>query len=151
MVKTGGGIDYDGFLLLWQDRSYQDEEVYVSQPLGFVDPDHPKKVTPKTSHLNAMKRIFKYLKGKPNLGLWYPRDSSFNLEAYSNSDYTGANLDRKSTTGVTFLGSKINLMECNETNIVAYYTTEAEYVVLDKLLWTIMWIRIKCGTMVSIS
>ncbi|GKD71333.1 putative ribonuclease H-like domain-containing protein, partial [Tanacetum coccineum] len=47
-------------------------------------------VTPKTSHLNAMKRIFKYLKGKPNLGLWYPRDSSFNLEAYSNSDYTGA-------------------------------------------------------------
>ncbi|GKB24526.1 hypothetical protein Tco_0863927 [Tanacetum coccineum] len=40
-------------------------------------------VTPKTSHLNAVKRIFKYLKGKPNLGLWYPRESSFDLEAYS--------------------------------------------------------------------
>ncbi|GJV56027.1 ribonuclease H-like domain-containing protein [Tanacetum coccineum] len=39
-------------------------------------------VTPKTSHLNAVKRIFKYLKGKPNLGLWYPRESSFDLEAY---------------------------------------------------------------------
>ncbi|GJT04250.1 putative ribonuclease H-like domain-containing protein [Tanacetum coccineum] len=57
------------------------------------------QVTPKTSHLNVMKRIFRYLNGKPKLGLWYPRVSSFDLEAYSDSDYTGANLDRKSTTG----------------------------------------------------
>ncbi|GJV10795.1 hypothetical protein Tco_1352336 [Tanacetum coccineum] len=56
-------------------------------------------VTPKTSHLNAVKRIFKYLKGKPNLGLWYPRESPFDLEAFSDSDYGGSNLDRKSTTG----------------------------------------------------
>ncbi|GJR17395.1 putative ribonuclease H-like domain-containing protein [Tanacetum coccineum] len=56
-------------------------------------------VTPKTSHLSAVKRIFRYLKGKPKLGLWYPRVSLFDLEAYSNSDYAGANLDRKSTTG----------------------------------------------------
>ncbi|GJY15399.1 putative ribonuclease H-like domain-containing protein [Tanacetum coccineum] len=55
------------------------------------------QVTPKTSHLNVVKRIFKYLKGKPNLGLWYPRESSFDLEAYSDSDYAGSNLDRKST------------------------------------------------------
>ncbi|GKA85477.1 hypothetical protein Tco_0807131 [Tanacetum coccineum] len=57
------------------------------------------QVTPKTSHLYAVKRIFRYLKGKPKLGLWYPRVSSFDLEAYSDSDYAGANLDRKSTTG----------------------------------------------------
>ncbi|GKF68014.1 putative ribonuclease H-like domain-containing protein [Tanacetum coccineum] len=44
-------------------------------------------VTPKISHLNAAKRIFKYLKGKPNLGLWYPRESPFDLEAFSDSDY----------------------------------------------------------------
>ncbi|GJZ86877.1 putative ribonuclease H-like domain-containing protein [Tanacetum coccineum] len=56
-------------------------------------------VTPKTSHLHAVKRIFRYLKGKPKLCLWYPRVSSFDLEAYSNSDYAGANLDKKSTTG----------------------------------------------------
>ncbi|GKD46147.1 putative ribonuclease H-like domain-containing protein [Tanacetum coccineum] len=56
------------------------------------------QVTPKTSHLNAMKRIFKYLKGKPKMGLWYPRVSSFDLEAYSDSDYARANLDKKSTT-----------------------------------------------------
>ncbi|GJY00363.1 putative ribonuclease H-like domain-containing protein [Tanacetum coccineum] len=57
------------------------------------------QVTPKTSHLNAVKRIFRYLKGKPKLGLWYPRVSSFDLEAYLDSDYAGANIDRKSTTG----------------------------------------------------
>ncbi|GKA80788.1 putative ribonuclease H-like domain-containing protein [Tanacetum coccineum] len=57
------------------------------------------QLTPKTSHLNAVKRIFRYLKGKPKLGLWYPRVSSFDLEAYSDSDYARANLDKKSTTG----------------------------------------------------
>nr|GEW43822.1 hypothetical protein [Tanacetum cinerariifolium] len=56
------------------------------------------QVTPELSHLHAVKRIFRYLKGQPKLGLWYPRDSSFHLEAYSDSDYAGANLDRKSTT-----------------------------------------------------
>ncbi|GJU43646.1 retrovirus-related pol polyprotein from transposon TNT 1-94 [Tanacetum coccineum] len=57
------------------------------------------QVTPKTSHYNAVKRIFRYLKGKPNLGLWYPKVSPFDLEAFSDSDYAGANLDKKSTTG----------------------------------------------------
>nr|GFA74536.1 retrovirus-related Pol polyprotein from transposon TNT 1-94 [Tanacetum cinerariifolium] len=57
------------------------------------------QVTPKTSHLQDVKRIFRYLKGQLKLGLWYPKVSSFNLEAYSDSDYAGANLDRKSTTG----------------------------------------------------
>nr|GEU44060.1 putative ribonuclease H-like domain-containing protein [Tanacetum cinerariifolium] len=56
------------------------------------------QVTPKASHLYAVKRIFRYLKGKPHLGLLYPKDSPFNLVAYSDSDYAGASLDRKSTT-----------------------------------------------------
>ncbi|GKE47813.1 putative ribonuclease H-like domain-containing protein, partial [Tanacetum coccineum] len=59
------------------------------------------QVNPKTSHLSAVKRIFRYLKGKPKLGLWYPRVSLFDLEAYSDSDYAGANLDRKSIIGET--------------------------------------------------
>ncbi|GJU79380.1 retrovirus-related pol polyprotein from transposon TNT 1-94 [Tanacetum coccineum] len=167
-----------------------DKEVYVSQPPGFVDPDHPTKgqkdimlvqvyvddiifgstnkswcdefealmksrfqmssmgelifflglqakeqgrilpyirqdkcilekdeeaidvvctiVTSKISHLNDVKRIFKYLKGKPNLGLWYPRESPFDLEAFSDSDYGGSNLDRKSATGgCQFLGQRL--------------------------------------------
>ncbi|GJW43802.1 putative ribonuclease H-like domain-containing protein [Tanacetum coccineum] len=57
------------------------------------------QVTPKASHLIAVKQIFRYLKYQPKLGLWYPRDSPFELEAFSDSDYRGASLDRKSTTG----------------------------------------------------
>ncbi|GKA22207.1 hypothetical protein Tco_0708169 [Tanacetum coccineum] len=57
------------------------------------------QVTPMTSHLLAVKRIFRYLKGKPTLSLWYSRDSSFELVAYTDSDYVGATQDRKSTTG----------------------------------------------------
>ncbi|GKA14021.1 hypothetical protein Tco_0693667 [Tanacetum coccineum] len=56
------------------------------------------QVTPEVSHLHAVKRIIRYLEGQPKLGLWYPRDSSFNLEAFSDSDYAGASLDKKSTT-----------------------------------------------------
>ncbi|GJU24649.1 putative ribonuclease H-like domain-containing protein, partial [Tanacetum coccineum] len=57
------------------------------------------QVTPKVSHLHAVKRIFRYLKGQPELGLWYPRDSPFDLEVFLDSDYAGASLDRKSTIG----------------------------------------------------
>nr|GEW51003.1 putative polyprotein [Tanacetum cinerariifolium] len=56
------------------------------------------QVTPKVSNLYAVKRIFRYLKGQPKLGLWYPRDLPFDLEAFSDIDYAGASLDRKSTT-----------------------------------------------------
>ncbi|GKF39398.1 hypothetical protein Tco_0119459 [Tanacetum coccineum] len=62
------------------------------------------QVDPKASHLHAVKRIFRYLKGQPKLGLWYPKDSPFDLVAYTNSDYARARLDRKSTTkGCQFL------------------------------------------------
>ncbi|GJT07942.1 putative ribonuclease H-like domain-containing protein [Tanacetum coccineum] len=56
------------------------------------------QVNPKVS-LHAVKRIFRYLKGQPKLGLWYPKDSPFDLVAYTDSDYAGASLDRKSTIG----------------------------------------------------
>ncbi|GJY62205.1 putative ribonuclease H-like domain-containing protein [Tanacetum coccineum] len=56
------------------------------------------KVSPKTSHLLAVKRIFRYLKGKPSLGLWYSKDSPLELVAYTDSDYAGATIDRKYTT-----------------------------------------------------
>nr|GEY42944.1 uncharacterized mitochondrial protein AtMg00810-like [Tanacetum cinerariifolium] len=58
------------------------------------------QVNPKVLHLYAVKRIFKYLKGQLKLGLWYPKDYSFDLVAYADSDYVGASLDRKSTAGV---------------------------------------------------
>ncbi|GJS53000.1 uncharacterized mitochondrial protein-like protein [Tanacetum coccineum] len=66
------------------------------------------QVTPLTSNLNAVKKIFKYLKGQPKLGLWYPRDSPFVLEAYSDSDYAGSHGDRKNQqlVDVNFLGRR---------------------------------------------
>ncbi|GKA09291.1 hypothetical protein Tco_0688622 [Tanacetum coccineum] len=87
------------------------------------------QVTPKVLHLHAVKRIFRYLKGQPKLGLWYSRDLPFNLEAFSDSDYAGASLDRKSTTGgCQFLGKRLISWQCKKQTIVANSTTEAEYV-----------------------
>nr|GEX39423.1 uncharacterized mitochondrial protein AtMg00810-like [Tanacetum cinerariifolium] len=57
------------------------------------------QVSPKASYLHAVKRIFRYLKGQPKVGLWYPKDSPFELEAYTDSDYVRSSLDMKSTTG----------------------------------------------------
>ncbi|GJR38862.1 hypothetical protein Tco_1214546 [Tanacetum coccineum] len=57
------------------------------------------QVNPKVSHLHDVKRIFRYLKGQPKLGLWYPKDLPFDLVAYTNSDYARASLDRKSKIG----------------------------------------------------
>ncbi|GJR97171.1 putative ribonuclease H-like domain-containing protein [Tanacetum coccineum] len=74
------------------------------------------QVNPKVSHLHAVKRIFRYLKGQPKLGLWYPKDSPFDLVAYTDSDYAGASLDRKSTTGgirVNAGDSKLMLLGIN--------------------------------------
>nr|GEX05739.1 hypothetical protein [Tanacetum cinerariifolium] len=87
------------------------------------------QVIPKASHLHTVKRIFRYLKGKPHLGLWYPKDSPFNLVAYSDSDYAGASLDRKSTTGgCQFLGCRLISWQCKKQTVVATSSTKAEYV-----------------------
>ncbi|GJR01303.1 hypothetical protein Tco_0524287 [Tanacetum coccineum] len=75
------------------------------------------------------RRIFKYLKGQPKLGLWYPKESPFVLKAYSDSDYARANKDRKSTTGgCQFLGRRLISWQCKKQTIVATSSTEAEYV-----------------------
>ncbi|GJZ40328.1 putative ribonuclease H-like domain-containing protein [Tanacetum coccineum] len=100
------------------------------------------QVTPKTSHLLAVKRIFRYLKGKPTLGLWYSRDSPFELVAYTDSDYAGATLDRKSTTGgCQFLGNRLISWQCKKQTVVATSTTEAEYVAAASCYGQVLWIQ----------
>nr|GEV54723.1 putative ribonuclease H-like domain-containing protein [Tanacetum cinerariifolium] len=92
-------------------------------------PDIIHQVTPKECHLYVVKRIFRYLKGNPKLGLWYPKESPFDLVAYSNSDYGGANQDRKFTTGgCQFLGRRLFSWQCKKQTIVTTSTIEAEYV-----------------------
>ncbi|GKE21521.1 hypothetical protein Tco_1433033, partial [Tanacetum coccineum] len=100
------------------------------------------QVTPLTSHLNAVKKIFKYLKGQPKLGLWYPKDSPFQLEAYSDSDYAGSHSDRKSTTGgCQFLGRRLISWQCKKQTIMATSSTEAEYVVAASCYAHVLWIQ----------
>nr|GEY48048.1 hypothetical protein [Tanacetum cinerariifolium] len=87
------------------------------------------QVTPKECHLHVVKRIFRYLKGHPKLGLWYPKESPFDLVAYSDSDYGGATQDRKSTTrGCQFLERRLISWQCKKQTIVATSTTKAKYV-----------------------
>ncbi|GJX98555.1 putative ribonuclease H-like domain-containing protein [Tanacetum coccineum] len=100
------------------------------------------QVQPKVSHLNAVKRIFGYLKGRPKLGLWYPKDSPFILEVFSDSDYAGASLDRKSTTGgCQFLGSRLISWQCKKQNVVANSNTEAKYIVASHCCGQVLWIQ----------
>ncbi|GKA86764.1 putative ribonuclease H-like domain-containing protein, partial [Tanacetum coccineum] len=96
----------------------------------------------KVSHLHAIKRIFRYLKGQPKLGLWYPKDSPFDLVAYTDSDYAGAILDRKSTTGgCQFLGCRLISWQCKKQAVVANSTTEAEYIAASSCCGQVLWIQ----------
>ncbi|GJX72910.1 uncharacterized mitochondrial protein-like protein [Tanacetum coccineum] len=98
------------------------------------------QVNPKVSHLHAVKRIFRYLKGQPKLGLWYPKDSPFDLVAYTDSDYAGASLDRKSTTGgCQFLRCRLISWQCKKQTVVANSTTEAEYVAASSCCGQVLW------------
>ncbi|GJY57185.1 putative ribonuclease H-like domain-containing protein [Tanacetum coccineum] len=102
--------------------------------------------TPKASHLRAVKRIFRYLKHQPKLGLWYPRDSPFELEAFSDSDYAGASLDRKSTTGgCQFLGRRLISWQCKKQTIVANFYMRQEYVGVDHCSFNSGSIIVKSG------
>nr|GFB06058.1 putative ribonuclease H-like domain-containing protein [Tanacetum cinerariifolium] len=120
-----------------------DEEVYVMQPPGFHDPEEFESLMHDKFQMSVMvKRIFRYLKGHPKLGLWYPKASPFDLMAYTNSDYGGASQDRKSTTGGNqFLGRRLISWQCKKQTIVATSTTKAEYVAAASCCGQVMWIQ----------
>jgi hypothetical protein len=96
----------------------------------------------KECHLVAVKRIFRYLVHTPNLGLWYPKGSTFDLLGYSDSDYAGCKVDRKSTIGTCqFLGRSLVSWSSKKQNSVALSTAEAEYVAAGACCTQLLWMR----------
>ncbi|KAJ9541902.1 hypothetical protein OSB04_028408 [Centaurea solstitialis] len=100
------------------------------------------QANPKESHFAAVKRILRYLKGTPELGLWYPKDSSFELISFTDSDYGGCKLDRKSTSGsCQFLGDKLVSWTSKKQNCVSTSTAEAEYVAAASCCSQLLWMK----------
>ena len=97
---------------------------------------------PKESHLTAVKRILRYLKGTDDLCLYYPRSGSFELRGYADADYAGDLVNRKSTSGmVQFLGPCMVSWGSKKQNTVALSTAEAEYVAAAACCSQILWIK----------
>ena len=86
--------------------------------------------------------MLKYPKGTPNLGLLYPKDSGFDLTGYSDSDFAGYKLDRKSTSGgCQLLGGKLVSWTSKNQNSVSTSTAEAEYVAAGSCCAQILWMK----------
>jgi hypothetical protein len=85
------------------------------------------QANPKEVHLRAVKRIMRYLVYTPKFGLWYPKRSTFDLVGYSDADYAGCKIDRKSTSGTCqFLGRSLGSWASKKQNFIALSTAEAE-------------------------
>nr|GFA21441.1 retrovirus-related Pol polyprotein from transposon TNT 1-94 [Tanacetum cinerariifolium] len=100
------------------------------------------QANPNGHHVSAVKMIFCYLKGTINLGLWYPKDSRFDLTAYSDADHAGCHSDRKTTSGsVQFLGDKLVCWSSKKQNYVSISTGESEYVAVSSCCAQVLWMR----------
>jgi hypothetical protein len=97
---------------------------------------------PKECHLVAVKRILRYLVSMPCFGIWYPKRSTFDLIGYSDSDYAGCKVDRKSTSGTCqFLGRSLVSWSSKKQTFVALSTVEAEYVAAGQCCAQLLWMR----------
>ncbi|GJY45423.1 retrotransposon protein, putative, unclassified [Tanacetum coccineum] len=97
---------------------------------------------PTEKHLHAVKRIFKYLRGTVNRGLWYPKDSSIALTAYANADHAGCQDTRRSTSGsMQLLGDRLVSWSSKRQKSAAISSTEAEYIALSGCCAQVLWMR----------
>ncbi|GKD79629.1 retrovirus-related pol polyprotein from transposon TNT 1-94 [Tanacetum coccineum] len=97
---------------------------------------------PKTSHLEAVKRIFRYIKGTTHLGLWYPKGTGIETVVYADSDHAGDYVDQKSTSGIcTFVGCCLTSWFSKKQTALAISTTEAEYVSAGKACQQALWMK----------
>ncbi|GJT63337.1 retrovirus-related pol polyprotein from transposon TNT 1-94 [Tanacetum coccineum] len=120
------------------------EEVYVKQPPDFESSEFLDYVCKLDKALYGLKQAPKawYLKGTPTLGLYYPKYLGFDLKGYSDSDYAGCNMDRKSTSGACqILGGKLVYWSAKKQQSVAMSSAEAEYVTADGCCASILWMK----------
>nr|GEY04481.1 retrovirus-related Pol polyprotein from transposon TNT 1-94 [Tanacetum cinerariifolium] len=98
---------------------------------------------PTEKHLTAGKRIFRYLKETIHMGLWYPKDTGFELTAFSDSDHAGCLDSRKSTSGgIQFLGGdKLVSWSSKKQDCTSMSSAEAEYVSLSMCCAQVRWMR----------
>ncbi|GJX98829.1 hypothetical protein Tco_0355848 [Tanacetum coccineum] len=97
---------------------------------------------PKTSHLEAVKRIFRYIKGTTHLGLWYPKGSGVETVVYVDSDHAGDYVDRKSTSGICmFMGCCLTSWFSKKQTALAISITAAEYVSAGKACQQALWMK----------
>ncbi|KAK6146197.1 hypothetical protein DH2020_020066 [Rehmannia glutinosa] len=97
---------------------------------------------PKESHMSAVKRIFRYLKGTIQYGLFYPKNENFSLKGYSDSDYAENIDDRKSTSGsCQFLGDCLVSWFSKKQNCVSLSTTKAEYISAAFCCTQLLWMK----------
>jgi hypothetical protein len=97
---------------------------------------------PKEVHLRTVKRIMRYLVYIPKFGLWYPKGSTFYLIGYSDADWAGCKIDRKSTSGTCqFLGRSLVSWASKKQNSVALSTAEAEYIAVGHCCVQLLWMR----------
>ncbi|GJY77006.1 retrovirus-related pol polyprotein from transposon TNT 1-94 [Tanacetum coccineum] len=103
---------------------------------------------PMVKHLKEVKRIFRYLRQSYNMGLWYSKDSGFELIVYSNADHAGCKDDCKSTSGgLQFLGGKIVSLSFKKQDCTTMSTAEAEYVSLSACVHKFFGCELNCLTM----
>jgi hypothetical protein len=99
------------------------------------------QASPRTSHQQAVKQIFRYLRHTPDFGLWYSASFSLALHGFSDVDFAGCQLDRKSTSGTfQFLGSSLVSWSSHKQSSVAQSTFEAEYVAAASCCSQLFWI-----------
>ena len=100
------------------------------------------QANPKESHMKALKRILKYVKGTLKLGLWYGRQSELNLVGYTDADFAGNRIDRKSTSGICqFLGGSLVSWASRKQTSVALSTAEAEYIAAGSCCTQLLWMK----------
>ena len=121
--------------LLYVTTSRPDVKQVVGMVARFQD-------APKESHVQAVKRIFRYLKGTIDLGLWYPRKNSFSLKAYSDADWEGCVDDIKSTSGgAFFLGESLVAWTSKKQSSISLSTIEVEYIAVAECCTQVEWMK----------